>query len=134
MMAPPTVDRLGVDLRVGDIIVQALPDESYAIHRIGRLAEYPGRYLSTVHRDPDHPRRIRRATVESGHARIAYGTGDTPRWRLTAADCEVFHVLSEFKRPTAPPTIGFDQYLPPPCDRLVWPEPIRDPALPAVTS
>jgi hypothetical protein len=120
MMAPPTVDRLGVDLRVGDIIVQALPDESYAIHRIGRLAEYPGRYLSTVHRDPDHPRRIRRATVDSGHARIAYGTGDTPRWRL--------------KRPTAPPTIGFDQYLPPPCDRLVWPEPIRDPALPAVTS
>lgn len=134
-MTPRTVDKLGVDLHVGDFVVQALPDESFDIHRIVRFEEYPGRYLGTVHRDPGHPRRIRRATVDTGHARIAYSVGDSPRWRHTIADGEVFHVLADLRPAAVPPAApDLDRYAPVPCERLVWPAPIEDPAYPAVVA
>jgi hypothetical protein len=168
-MTPHTIDKLGAELRVGDIVVQDLPDGSCDIHRIGRIAEYPaarntaGQPMPNFVGDtsfvaviPDgidfdiecgwcgHTERNVALTAEDArraadghacHARIAYGTGDIPSWRHTVADHEHFHVLAEFK-PTSvpPPPTDLDRYLPPPCERLVWPEPIQDPAYPTVAS
>jgi hypothetical protein len=76
-MKPSTHDVYGLDLLLGDTLVQAFPDGTFDIHRIDRIAEYPGRYIS---HDGD-----------GDHARIAYGAGN--QWRHTIGDRETFHVL-----------------------------------------
>lgn len=119
MLRPRTTTKLGADLVVGDIVVQALPNGSLMTHRIAEIAPYP--YAPHL------------GTYGPGNARIVYGGGGpkAARWRKTAPDASTFQILSGWAYDNAAPPDGrdaLDRYDMPPLPALVEPAPIADPA------
>lgn len=69
-MSPVAVT--GADLITGDIVVTHMPDDTWDVHVVTRIDDYPGRYCG-------------------GHARVAHADG----WEHTYPDTATVHVVRE---------------------------------------